>query len=671
MFFLRIDVTTKYAKIETDSKSKQGITFNKVLSEKSESLFQKLKRSSYIFTVSSKENKLTLCAILKNICDIHTAINKYESMSEFNFVSIKYEEITFNTMKSLLRTAEINDFINDSSEILRCFGLQELGTYKTMHYTEFFVNENNTKDNLFSKASQLIYSYSLESEIERIYYGKPLKKVKGHPVHYIIQCNNHETINSISQILLSALYINCRIQNRRYAFIDLDSKDERFNFESYKAIYKSCEGGAVTIKYKLSDYNNLSNYANPDVNIIEKVCEVALEYRHSVLTLIFIEDDYHKLRDLFLENLDTISIIELKESIMFEDKAKVYLKNLAKSANITPNKKLFHNINNTNKGFNSTDLRDIFNNWYDNKLKTSIYPQYREVAIKQSEIINSKPKGYAYSKLNSMIGLSEAKATINKALNFYKMQKIYKSNGIIMKSPSMHMIFSGNPGTAKTTVARLFAKIMKDNGLLSKGDLYEVSRSDLVGKYVGWTAKLVKEKFKDAIGSVLFIDEAYSLVDNKEGMYGDEAINTIVQEMENNRDNIIVIFAGYPDKMEQFISRNPGLRSRIAFYVPFNDYCANELIDIAQLIASEKSLHISKDAIPKIHSIFDSISKIPDFGNGRFVRNLMENAIMEQSSRILSSDINQLNRKEICCLNKQDFVIPVMYNNTKKLKIGF
>ena len=118
---------------------------------------------------------------------------------------------------------------------------------------------------------------------------------------------------------------------------------------------------------------------------------------------------------------------------------------------------------------------------------------------------------------------------------------------------------------------------MKENRLLSKGNLIEVGRGDLIGKYVGWTAPMIQKKFKQAEGGVLFIDEAYSLVDDRDGSYGDEAINTIVQEMENHRDNVVVIFAGYPDKMESFLQKNPGLRSRIAFHVPFDDYSTEEL----------------------------------------------------------------------------------------------
>ena len=193
-----------------------------------------------------------------------------------------------------------------------------------------------------------------------------------------------------------------------------------------------------------------------------------------------------------------------------------------------------------------------------------------------------------------MVGITQIKAVIEKALNYNKLQKIYREKGIKTGRPVMHMVFTGNPGTAKTTVARLLAQIMQDNGLLSRGHLVEVGRSDLVGKYVGWTAKCVKEKFKEAKGGVLFIDEAYSLLDNRAGSYGDEAINTIVQEMENHREELVVIFAGYPEKMEEFIQKNPGLRSRIAFHVSFPDYNELELCLIAKLMGKEKEIELTQ-----------------------------------------------------------------------------
>jgi SpoVK/Ycf46/Vps4 family AAA+-type ATPase len=220
---------------------------------------------------------------------------------------------------------------------------------------------------------------------------------------------------------------------------------------------------------------------------------------------------------------------------------------------------------------------------------------------------------------------------------------------------AMHMIFTGNPGSAKTTAARLFARIMKENGLLSRGDLVEVGRSDLVGRYVGWTAKIVREKFREARGSVLFIDEAYSLVDDRSGSFGDEAINTIVQEMENNRKDMAVIFAGYPDKMERFLETNPGLRSRIAYHVPFADYSPDELYEILEFFAREKEMALAPDVRDHILPIFKSAVKASDFGNGRFVRNIFEKARMNQADRLVNSDTSEVTEDDVRTLLARDF----------------
>ena len=164
-----------------------------------------------------------------------------------------------------------------------------------------------------------------------------------------------------------------------------------------------------------------------------------------------------------------------------------------------------------------------------------------------------------------MIGLESAKKVIEQAVATFKMQKRLSKKGVDIGKNTMHMVFTGNPGTAKTTTARLIAEILKDEGVLSSGVFVEAGRADLIGQYVGHTAPKVKKKFEDAMGGVLFIDEAYSLNDGEHrGSFGDEAINTIVQEMDNRREDIIVIFAGYPDEMKSFIERNPGMSSRIA-----------------------------------------------------------------------------------------------------------
>ena len=182
---------------------------------------------------------------------------------------------------------------------------------------------------------------------------------------------------------------------------------------------------------------------------------------------------------------------------------------------------------------------------------------------------------------------------------------------------------------------------------------------------------MVKEKFKQAKGSVLFIDEAYSLVDDRDGLYGDEAINTIVQEMENHREDLVVILAGYPDKMERFLQKNPGLRSRIAFHVPFADYTARELMEITQWMAREQQLHLAEGVREKLLNLFALALQQPDFGNGRFVRNLLEKARMKQAGRLVQRDADQVTPEEVSTLLPEDFAFPALTGTAPKRTIGF
>ena len=323
------------------------------------------------------------------------------------------------------------------------------------------------------------------------------------------------------------------------------------------------------------------------------------------------------------------------------------------------------------KTYYGSEMRKVYEDWFQAKLKTDVFPQYACVSECRAKTVKEEEKGSAYNELASMIGLTEVKTVIEKALNFYKLQRIYKKRGISQTRPAMHMVFTGNPGTAKTTVARLFSRIMKENELLSRGHLVEVGRGDLVGRYVGWTAKTVEEKFRQADGGVLFIDEAYSLVDDRDGSYGDEAINSIVQQMENRRDSMIVIFAGYPDKMESFLDKNPGLRSRIAFHVDFPDYSTDELCDIAKHVGKAKGLKLSEDALSKLSEVFEAARLSPDFGNGRYVRNVIEHTEMNMAGRLLSIEPETMTAEALTTITAEDVDMPERKPEKREKRIGF
>ena len=246
--------------------------------------------------------------------------------------------------------------------------------------------------------------------------------------------------------------------------------------------------------------------------------------------------------------------------------------------------------------------------------------------------------GSSAAMLDELIGLENVKEQIGKITAFARMKRDLERQGRDAVPLALNMEFSGNPGTAKTTVARILAGIFCELGLLTGREPVEVGRADLVARYVGQTADQVKAIFDRADGRLLFIDEAYALAEHAKGEFGDEAINTIVQEMENRRNRTIVIFAGYPEQMEAFFSRNPGLRSRVPFRIVFSDYTAEEMVRIVELEAKKRGFSMGPDAREAVAALCSRAAGDPEKGNGRYCRNLAERAILEYASRVYSAE---------------------------------
>ena len=259
-------------------------------------------------------------------------------------------------------------------------------------------------------------------------------------------------------------------------------------------------------------------------------------------------------------------------------------------------------------------------------------------------------------QLEELIGLAEVKNQVKRITAFARMQKAFREMDRKPLSLTLNMSFVGNPGTAKTTVARIVAGIFHEYGLLPSAEMIEVGRAGLVGQYLGETAVKVREVFRHAEGKLLFIDEAYSLVDGYKSAYGDEAISTIVQEMENRRDRTIVVFAGYPDKMKEFFKRNPGLRSRVPFEVAFPDYSAEEMLQIVNLEVEKRGFRTSWKARKVALSLCEEARAKEDSGNGRFCRNLVDNAILGYAARVFA--IGKENPKPDFVLQEEDFTLP-------------
>ncbi len=255
-------------------------------------------------------------------------------------------------------------------------------------------------------------------------------------------------------------------------------------------------------------------------------------------------------------------------------------------------------------------------------------------------------------ELDEIIGLSEVKKYIKSLQSHILVQKMRKQQGLKSSDVSKHMIFKGNPGTGKTTIARLISRYMKAIGALSQGQLVEVTRSDLVGKYVGHTAPLTMQVIKSALGGVLFIDEAYSLYRGKDDSFGLEAIDTLVKAMEDYRDDLIVILAGYSHEMATFLESNSGLKSRFNNIIEFTDYTGNELYEIAISIAKSKGYTIDENAKDALVNFFTQKQETDakSSGNGRLSRNVVEDAILKQAERVIKD-----NSEQIDILKLEDF----------------
>lgn len=263
-------------------------------------------------------------------------------------------------------------------------------------------------------------------------------------------------------------------------------------------------------------------------------------------------------------------------------------------------------------------------------------------------------------ELAEVIGLESVKQYIRGIEQNLKVQQMRKAAGKTEAAISMHMIFTGNPGTGKTTVARIVSKYLKALGVLSSGHLREVSRSDLVGQYVGHTATQTKNVIDSAVGGVLFIDEAYSLCRGENDTFGLEAIDTLVKCMEDNRDDLVVILAGYTDEMAQFLESNPGLKSRFPNTIEFPDYSAKEMLDIARSVAKSKGYEIADDCSDSLLELFErsQVKGRNDSGNGRLARNVIEAAILKQAQRCASdtqANLDMLERDDFAFSDHADF----------------
>jgi hypothetical protein len=262
------------------------------------------------------------------------------------------------------------------------------------------------------------------------------------------------------------------------------------------------------------------------------------------------------------------------------------------------------------------------------------------------------------AQLDALVGLEAVKKDVKSLINLVKVRKLRQENDLPVPPMSLHMVFTGNPGTGKTTVARLMAGLYAAIGVLSKGQLIEVDRSGLVAGYVGQTALKTQEVIKSALGGVLFIDEAYSLASGGENDFGREAVETILKAMEDHRDDLIVIVAGYDGPMEKFIGSNPGLESRFNKYLHFPDYNGEQLLAIFKLQCDKNGYTLTPESEEKARAMFTEMYENRDdnFGNGRDVRNCFEDMVVTQSNRV--AELESPTKDDLMAVLPEDFEMP-------------
>lgn len=602
---------------------------------------------------------------------LKSALEEPYSMHEIKVGNL--QEITAENFRLLLTRGENAELLN-TFRVINELAIDYYGN-SSFSVTEVICPiKRMTYNQALERAQKLMPDQTFLDELKRIYSKEnDRKKFYGIPVHYKITAGSHTSAMDMTQLLVNALYVNNRVIGQRISRV-YEINPNCYGEEDFENLIRNAEGSTVLIELQGAQ-NEFSNHASTYEAVVDFISEIVKKYQRNTQCVFLEMVENPGFAPKLISSLqDGLTIVEMQEGAGNRQQAFEYLKSLEKKSDMHfYNDAELESALGEKNSFRASDIFQIHDKLYSGSLKNKIYPAYKDIEKVSTLGDASDKKGTdAYTRLNEMIGLKEQKELIEQMIATHKMLKVRSDMGLKRGTVTRHMCFTGNPGSAKTTVARLMTDILNEEGALRTGRFVECGRGDLVGEYVGWTAKIVQKKFRQAQGGVLFIDEAYSLVEEEHGLYGDEAINTIVQEMENRRNSVIVIFAGYTDRMKEFLDRNEGLRSRIAFHLNFPDYNADELVDILRLMMKNKHYTAGEEVFEKCRRIFVEAAKHKNFGNGRFVRNLLEQAMIKQDQRLYKAG-GEFSREQLLELTSEDFDVNTseMYIKEKSKVVGF
>lgn len=496
------------------------------------------------------------------------------------------------------------------------------------------------------------------------------------PINIVMYTEDREMAVRISELIGEYmwffLYLKDSTRYYEYSMNEIISDKNIIN-----RMYVDVVNGKANLKYgilRIMDFQNIIYASDKDQNIIlNLLAEKILKNNSRMVTMIYGNKDIIKgildKHPILSENLFNVEL-NLDE-LNIDEVYNIVIERLALTEKLTPEikDKIYNYIK---LSYGSSELKNteyakvLFNKIVLNENRTFNSNQKHELSLEDiPNLYNVRDLPEILSELNNMIGLEKIKKQINNLVSLLKFNK--KANIDISKF-NLHMVFTGNPGTGKTTVARLLSDILYNLGYTKKNKLVEVSAKDLIAEYVGQTAGKTYNVLKSAFGGVLFIDEAYSIVEaGANASFASDCMTTILKVMEDQKDNIIVIFAGYEKQMENFIKFNPGLKSRIGYTIKFDDYTKQELVDIFKQLLDKNNLKITEEALTKVDRIIENSKKIEDFGNARYINQIYQDILIEHSKNVGDVDV----KDDLMTIKEEDINAEKLEIKDNSRKIGF
>ena len=516
----------------------------------------------------------------------------------------------------------MNDYFKDIYKDF--FGVENLKEEKK----EIEESSQNTMTTLFNKINKLYIKDESKELLKKIieYMRKYNEKIETNyiPFNILIETNNKETKEELINILEQSSINYNYIKNNNKKQISLINLEKDINYDAGFITLTNLKGiNNIDSKDQTNLFNNLEEFLQKEEKTTTLVLGTKEEISNFFLGRENIKNKYFQFNIIGI-NPDIQDIYEyILENTNLEDKLK-------------------------------PELLDYITNTY----KNDDYVEYRNNLIKYISFNKEIPKleekktlDEIFKDLNELVGLEKVKKVLYDLVDVINLKE--KAKDLTIKDMNLHMVFLGNPGTGKTTIARIISNILYNLGYIKENKLIEVSSKDLVGQYVGQTAPKTMDVINKSLNGVLFIDEAYTLAVKGESSYNAEAIATLIQAMENYRDKLVVIFAGYTKEMQDFLNSNSGITSRIGYTLEFDDYKTEELIKIFNNFATKNGFIVSDDAIKYLEEVINENRNMKNFGNARFVRNIYEKTVIKHATNVKDKKQNKI----LKTLTKEDISI--------------